>query len=219
MVVADRFPLHTAVFGLGPRRRGTEETGNRLVHMLEVPMRAWMQGVLVVTLSVILLFGSRPTSAETSWEGFTHPTFGFSISIPPGWTTLSLNDSKIPLIITGPSAAGVPDAPMMVAVFTGTAPLSSRPEDLLTASDEALQKQGSDYRVLRVDRTTIQGRPTNVIYLTARSKAGNDLYGIAMFTVAKPRFWAVIGFTSLQSKELASEAQLQQSILLTFRLK
>jgi len=182
-------------------------------------MHSWTRGALFAILSIILLLTVSSTSAQTQWEQFTHPTMGFSLSFPDGWTTHTSNNPSIPLILSGPSSAGVPEVPLVIAVISAPAPPNAKPEHLLAASDESLRKEAGDYHVLRVDRTMLQGRPTVVIYLTGKSNGGRDIYGLSLFTIVKPRLWVVVGLTSLHSPELASETQLLQSILVTFRPK
>ncbi len=107
---------------------------------------------------------------------------------------------------------------MGVAVLTGSAPPKTKPEDLVAALDAPLRDQVGDFRLLRIDRTTLQGVPTVLIYVAGRSRS-NDIYGLILFTIVKPRLYGLIGVTALHSTQLAAETRLLQTILLTFRAK
>ncbi len=179
-------------------------------------MRSGVRTFSALVLAACLSLGSAPARAANGWELFTHPDLGFSLRYPAGWVATPLSQKDIPLVVVGPPAAGVPEVHLGVAVFVVRAPANVTADDLVAAADRQLREELGKYRVLRIDRTKLGGTPAVVIYLIGRGHE-EELYGLVLFTIIKSRLYAVIGFTALNSTQLADETRLLQSILVTFR--
>ena len=174
------------------------------------------RGLHRIALVVILALSVVPARAQSDWERFTHPTVGFSLSYPPGWVPQTASNPNLHLILIGPSAARVPDFPMGVIVISVPAPPNATAERVFDGA-EPLREQVGNARILRVDRTKLNGISAAVIYATSYVR-GTDLYIMVLLTIAKSRGYMVVGVTALDSSQLAAETRQLQAILASFRL-
>ena len=176
------------------------------------------RSLYAITLAVILALSAVPVRAQTTWERFTHPTVGFSLSYPTGWVPTPMSHPSLHLILVGPSAAGAPDIPMGVMVMSVRAPSNLTAGQLLGTADEPLRDQVGDYHLLRVDRTKLNGIPAELAYATAHTK-GKAIYVMVLLIVVNHRVYSVAGLTALDSTQLAEETRQLQAILVTFRAR
>jgi hypothetical protein len=105
---------------------------------------------------------------------------------------------------------------MGVMVMSVRAPSNLTAGHLLGTADEPLREQVGDYRILRVDRTKLNGVPAELAYATAHTR-GKAVYVIILLTVTNHRLYSVAGLTALGSTQLAEETRQLQAILVTFR--
>ncbi|HVH31357.1 MAG TPA: hypothetical protein VNA31_06800 [bacterium] len=176
------------------------------------------RGPYTIALVVILALVGVPAHAQNDWQRFTHPTMGFSMSYPPGWVAEAVNNPNLPLIIVGPRAASLSSMRMGAVVISLPAPPGVTVEDMLGDFNKPLREQVGDVRILRVDRTKLDGIPAAMAYATSYTPQGRAIYVMILLMAARSRGYAVTGFTALDSSELAAETRQLQAILASFRL-
>jgi predicted Zn-dependent protease len=172
----------------------------------------------MIALVVILALGVVPAHAQNDWQRFTHPTMGFSMSYPPGWVAETANNPNLPLIIVGPRAASMSSMRMGAVVISLPIAPKTTVEDMLGNADKPLREQVGDVRILRVDRTKLNGIPAAMAYATSYTPQGRAIYVMVLLMAAGSRGYAVTGFTALDSTELPAETRQLQAILASFRL-
>jgi hypothetical protein len=169
-----------------------------------------------IALVVILALSAVPAHAQSDWKVFTHPTMGFSVSYPPGWVPRIATDARLHLVMIGPSAARVPAFEMAAFVISIPARPNATIEEMYDGTNSPLEEQVGKSRIMRVDRTKLNGIPAAVFYETSFTR-GTDIYVMVLLTIAKSRAYAVAGITALDSTQLAAETRQLQAILASFR--
>ncbi len=178
--------------------------------------RRRLSGLLVIALVVTLGGGALPSLAAPGWQSYTHPTYGFSLSYPDGWTLKRTETSVIVMMAVGPKSAGQPEFRMNVNVVVDSVPAGTSIEDFDAVANEKLQQIFPGYQLLRSDRTQLGGLPAVVRYITWHAR-NIDLYQLQLGLIVGTRLYVVTGTTLAASGRLKDEALLLQQILVTFR--
>ncbi len=179
--------------------------------------RRRLSGLLVIALVVTLGRGALPSHAATGWQFYTHPTYGFSLSYPDGWTLKRTETSVIVMMAVGPKSAGQPEFRMNVNVVVDSVPAGTSIEEFDAVANEKLQQIFPGYQLLRSDRTQLGGFPAVVRYITWHARTNLDLYQLQLGLIVGTRLYVVTGTTLAASGRLKDEALLIQQILVTFR--
>ncbi len=156
------------------------------------------------------------TAAGPSWVQFRHPTFGFSISYPQGWETLS-GEGKAAFAALGPSAQGVANVRLGIVVTTARISDGATLEEADLGLERLLAERTDTVRILRKDRIDLRGVPALLTYVVRRSPQGIDLYQMVLIVAHNGRGYAVVGVTAAGSTSLADETRLLQTLMLTFQ--
>ncbi len=172
--------------------------------------------LLVIALVLTLGRGALPSHAATGWHFYTHPTYGFSMSYPDGWTLKRSESSVIVMMAVGPKSAGQPEFRMNVNVVVDSVPADTSIEEFDTVANAKLQQIFPGYQLLRSDRTQLGGLPAVVRYITWHAR-NVELYQLQLGLIVGTRLYVVTGTTLAASGRLKDEALLLQQILVTFR--
>lgn len=175
-----------------------------------------MRQALAAAAIILTLAGSA--AAQATWEKFTHPQYGFSLSYPSHWDADSGKDPLVFLAV-GPFVSGMNSFRINVNVVTETVPADLTVERYEARSESQLGLLFHDYRRLRTDRTSVGSIPALLRYFTWRRNDGVELYQMQLNVVSRGRAYVVTGTTSAQSTQLQQEADLLVRILQTFRTR
>jgi len=165
---------------------------------------------------LLVAIGTAQTAASSSWVQFRHPTFGFSISYPQGWETLS-GDGKAAFAALGPSAKGVANVRLGIVVTTARIPDGATLEEADMGLERLLAGRTDTVRILRKDRIDLRGVPALLTYVVRHNPQGIDLYQMVLILTHNGRGYAVVGVTAAGSSSLPDETRLLQTLMLTFQ--
>lgn len=168
--------------------------------------------------AVLVLAVAGSSAAQTTWDQFTHPRYGFSIKYPSDW---EIDGGRDPLVFVavGPMAAGLDSFRINVNVVTETVPGDISLERYEAINESQLGLLFQNYRRLRTDRTTIGSVPALLRYFTWNRNDGVEIYQMQLNVVSRGRAYVVTGTTTTRSSQLQQEADLLVRILHTFRVR
>lgn len=168
--------------------------------------------------AALVLAVAGASSAQTTWDQFTHPRYGFSIKYPSNW---EIDGGKDPLVFMaiGPMANGVSSFRINVNIVTEAVPGDISLERYEAVNESQMGLLFQNYRRLRTDRTTVGSVPALLRYFTWKRNDGVEIYQMQLNVVSRGRAYVVTGTTTTQSAQLQQEADLLARILQTFRVR
>ncbi|MDQ7857561.1 MAG: hypothetical protein QN174_01480 [Armatimonadota bacterium] len=176
--------------------------------------------VLLLPVALLAATSLAPAAAAdpstAPWTTFRHPVYGFAVSHPHAWETLS-GEGRAAFAAMGPPAAGASGLRLSVVVATGPVPAGASIEQADAEVQQLLAGQSGTVRVLRRDRIDLRGVPSFILYMARTTPTGQQLYQMVLVVIHRGRGYAVVGTTAAASTNLAEETRLLQRVLLTFQ--
>ncbi len=172
---------------------------------------------LAVALLATLGLGALPSHAETEWQEYTHPTYGFSLRVPQGWSFAQPELPLVAMATLGPMSAGEQAFRMNVNVVVDSVPAGTTIAQFDVVANAKLQQVFPGYQLLRSDHTSLEGLPAVVRYATWHTRDGVELYQLQLGLIVGMRIYVVTGTTLAASRRIKDEAFVLQQILVTFR--